>query len=147
MVQIKAFHELSTLELYEILKVRNEVFVVEQECIYMDIDGKDIDAIHITLIDNSNIAAYLRVLKPGESYKEASIGRVLVAPQARGKGFAKQAMLEAIKFLTDTCHEKHIRISAQEYLKKFYTDLGFETISEPYDEDGIPHIEMLFKAS
>jgi len=133
----------SPLELYKVLKLRIDVFVVEQECPYEEIDNKDIDAKHIYLKDKDHIVAYLRVLPPGLSYKEASIGRVLVNIKYRGKGYGRQIMKEGIE-----CCKSHytgnIKISAQAYLEKFYESLGFERISKVYLEDNIPHIDMIY---
>lgn len=142
---IKRFSNLEAKEMYEILKVRNDVFVVEQRCIYQDIDDKDKSAYHIFAMDNDIVIAYLRVLEKGISYNEISIGRVLIDRNNRGKGLAKEIMLKAINFVETDLKEKVIRISAQEYLINFYSSLGFEIVSEAYLEDDIPHVEMLYK--
>lgn len=133
----------SPLELYKILKLRIEVFVVEQECPYEEIDNKDINAKHIYLKDKEHIVAYLRVLPPGLSYKEASIGRVLVNMKYRGKGYGRQIMKEGIEYCKSH-YTGDIKISAQAYLEKFYGSLGFERISKVYLEDNIPHIDMIY---
>ena len=143
--KIKKYNELSVDELYEILKLRSEVFVVEQQCIYEDCDGKDKKSYHLFGEHNGEILVYLRILEKGISYNEISIGRVLARENYRGKGFAKQMMLRAIEFIENNLNEKVIRISAQEYLLKFYSSLGFVRVSEVYLEDDIPHIEMLYK--
>jgi ElaA protein len=142
---IKKFNELSSDELYEILKLRSEVFVVEQECIYEDCDGKDKKSYHLFAEQNGEILVYLRILEKGVSYSEISIGRVLANKKYRGRGFAKQMMLRAIEFIENYLNEKEIRISAQVYLLNFYSNLGFVKVSEGYLEDDIPHIEMLYK--
>lgn len=142
---IKEFKELDTNEIYEILKLRSEVFIVEQQCVYQDIDGKDDSSYHLFALDKGMIAAYLRILEKGSSYNEISIGRVLIAKNYRGKGLGRELMLKAIDFIDNTIKEDAIRISAQEYLVKFYRNLGFDIVSDVYLEDGIPHIEMLYK--
>jgi ElaA protein len=121
------------------------VFVVEQQCIYEDCDGKDKKSYHLFAEHNGEILVYLRILEKGISYNEISIGRVLARENYRGNGFAKQMMLRAIEFIENNLNEKVIRISAQEYLLKFYSSLGFVRVSEGYLEDDIPHIEMLYK--
>ena len=142
---IKKFNELTVNELYEILKIRAEVFVVEQNCIYQDLDSKDKASYHLFLEDSEEIAAYLRILPKGISYPEIAIGRVLTKASYRKKGLAKEIMKKAIDYITDSLEEKKIRISAQLYLLEFYRDLGFEPISDIYLEDGIEHIEMLYQ--
>ena len=142
--QIKNFNELTTDELYKILEVRNEVFIVEQKCAYQDCDNKDKNAYHLFSTENGNIVSYLRILEKGISYKEISIGRVLVANNYRGKSLAKEGMTRAIKFIENHLKETAIRISAQAYLINFYKNLGFKEVSEVYLEDDIPHIEMLY---
>jgi ElaA protein len=143
----KSFDELSITELYDMLQLRAEVFVVEQTCPYQDLDGKDQKAIHLWCTNKGGIiGAYCRVLPAGVSYEEPSIGRVVTAPDARGMGFGRQLMLNAIEYIKTNWPEQSIRISAQCYLEKFYTSLGFEKVSEPYMEDDIPHIEMLMSA-
>ena len=144
-INIKHFDELTTKELYEILYLRCKVFVVEQACIYQDCDGKDKDAYHLMMYDD-DIVGYLRILKPGVSYDEISIGRVLVKEEYRHLKLGKEIMKEAISFIEAEGYNK-IRISAQLYLEKFYQSLGFESASESYLEDDIPHIEMAYKKS
>lgn len=142
---VKKFSELSSDELYEILKLRSEVFVVEQECIYEDCDGKDKKSYHLFAEQNGEILVYLRILEKGVSYNEISIGRVLANKKYRGRGFAKQMMLRAIEFIEHYLNQKTIRISAQVYLLNFYSSFGFVKVSDVYLEDEIPHIEMLYK--
>ncbi|MBS4539082.1 GNAT family N-acetyltransferase [Clostridium sp. D2Q-11] len=144
---IKSYEELTKDELYKILKERINVFVVEQNCPYPEIDGRDIDSYHIFLKDSESILAYVRVLKPGISFEEASIGRVLVNEDNRGLGLGKKIMENAIQFITNELRYNIIRISAQEYLLKFYQELGFKKVSEMYLEDGIPHVEMVFQGN
>ena len=142
MILCKKFDELTLEELYEILKLRSEVFVVEQNCIYNDIDGKDKTSFHIMIKENNKIAAYLRVLQPGVSYENASLGRVLVTKDARGMGYAKAIVTEGINCILRNFNTNKITIGAQEYLKDFYSEFGFKPVSEVYDEDGIPHLDM-----
>ncbi len=144
MFKIKRFRELTVDELYKILALRAEVFVVEQNCVYNDIDGKDLRSTHMWIQERGKIVAYIRLLDKGVSYDEASIGRVVVAKEERGRGLAKKIMREGIKFLTERSAEKKITIGAQEYLKSFYQSLGFVEISDVYDEDGIPHLDMQY---
>lgn len=145
MILCKKFDELTLEELYEILKLRSEVFVVEQNCIYNDIDGKDKTSFHVIIKENNEITAYLRVLPPGISYENASLGRVLVAKDARGMGYAKAIVTEGINCILRNFNTNKITIGAQEYLKDFYSEFGFKPVSEVYDEDGIPHLDMTFE--
>lgn len=145
MIICKKFNELTLEELYEILKLRSEVFVVEQNCIYNDIDGKDLTSSHIMIKENGKIKAYLRALQPGVSYEDASLGRVLVSPDARGKGYAKAIVTKGVEYILNNFNTTKITIGAQEYLKNFYSEIGFKPISEIYDEDGIPHLDMTFE--
>lgn len=145
--KIKRFEELTTTELYEILRVRAEVFVAEQNCVYQDLDMKDKKAFHLFCEENGEIAAYLRILEKGISYPEISIGRVLTRETYRRKGLSRGLMMKAISFVKEELKEPEIRISAQLYLKAFYESLGFAATSEIYLEDGIEHVEMLYKRS
>lgn len=145
MIICKKFNELTLEELYKILKLRSEVFVVEQNCIYNDIDGKDLTSSHIMIKENGKIKAYLRALQPGVSYEDASLGRVLVSPDARGKGYAKTIVTKGVEYILNNFNTTKITIGAQEYLKNFYSEIGFKPISEVYDEDGIPHLDMTFE--
>ncbi|MBI9015159.1 MAG: GNAT family N-acetyltransferase [Clostridiales bacterium] len=140
---IKHYDLLTKDELYQIMKLRNEVFVVEQTCVYQDIDGKDLDAYHLCCYEGDELIGYLRILNPGLSYKEMSIGRVLVKDTYRDKKIGKLIMEESINYIKEVLNQTVVRISAQAYLQKFYTSLGFDTVSEEYLEDDIPHIEML----
>lgn len=144
---ITPFEELSAEKLYNILALRAEVFVVEQQCAYQDPDGRDKNALHICGRQGDILVAYARILPPGIVYDEPSIGRVLSNPTMRRTGIGKALM----KFAINTCLSRFpmfpIRISAQLYLQNFYEDLGFEKVSNTYLEDNIPHIEMLLKKS
>ena len=143
--KIKRFEELTTTELYEILRVRAEVFVVEQTCVYQDLDLKDKKAYHLFCENNGEMAAYLRILDKGVSYPEISIGRVLTRETNRRIGLAREMMQNAILFIKEELGERHIRISAQLYLKRFYESLGFSVTSDIYLEDDIEHIEMVYR--
>lgn len=141
-----AFEELSLDELYAIIKLRNEVFVVEQNCVYQDADNKDQMSFHLSGWHNETLVAYCRILPPGISFKEASIGRVVTSPPYRNTGCGKELMKMAIEKTLQQFNCKTIVIGAQLYLNKFYNALGFTQISEPYLEDDIPHIKMLLTA-
>jgi len=140
----KYFDELSTEELYKILSLRNRVFVVEQNCIYNDTDGKDLSCFHLCGYVNNILVAYARIGPPGLFYPEPIIGRVVTDPAFRGKGFGKELMKEAIQFINRQFEAKYIKLSAQLYLVDFYEDLGFNQVGEGYLEDNIPHIEMIY---
>ncbi len=144
-VVIKKFNDLSTLELYEILQLRSEVFVVEQDCVYQDIDGNDQKALHIIGTVENKIIAYTRCFRPGDYFREASIGRVVVKESQRKFKRGNQIMNKSIKAIEDHYKTNTIKISAQCYLNKFYTNLQFKPIGEKYLEDGIPHIYMIRK--
>lgn len=145
MLQIitKTFSELSTNELYAILQLRSEVFVVEQDCVYQDVDFKDQKALHVIGFKNDKIVAYTRIFKPGDYFEKASIGRVVVTKNERINKYGYQIMEASIQVIETFYNEKEIKISAQKYLKKFYESLGFKMIGDEYLEDGIPHIAML----
>ncbi len=141
--QCKKFHELSVEELYNILHLRNEVFVVEQNCAYQDCDGKDFNSWHITGWDEDSLIAYSRILPPGLSYLgAASIGRVLTSPQVRQQGLGKELIIYSLKKLYDLFGAVKVNIGAQLYLKKFYESFHFTQTGSIYLEDGIEHIRM-----
>jgi len=143
---IKSFADLSNRELYYIIRLRNEVFVVEQSCPYQDTDEKDLEALHLFYKEkgSDHILAYCRLLPAGISYADCSIGRVVSSMQVRKTGLGRRMMQQAIDFIRNEWKEKTIRISAQLYLKAFYESLGFIATGEVYPEDNIPHIEMLW---
>lgn len=144
--KIKAFSELSREELFEILQVRQQVFVVEQECAYPDIDDADRAAWHISARGaeaDTPLLAYARILKPGLTYEQASIGRILTTTVARGQGLGRELIERSIAFIESRYPNHPIKIGAQVYLQEFYSKLGFEPVSGPYDEDGIAHIDMV----
>ena len=142
-IKVKNFNELSIQELYSLLKLRSEIFVVEQDCVYQDLDGKDAKALHVLGINNNEVVAYTRIFKPGDYFDIASIGRVAVHKDYRKYGYGKYIMQASIKAVDEKFKEKQIKISAQTYLDKFYTELGFKSMGEGYLEDGIPHIVMI----
>ena len=143
--KLKEFKELTTEELYEILKLRAEVFVVEQNCPYQDLDDKDQSSYHLFLEDNGQIIAVLRILPENIAYKEMAIGRLIVKKSYRGKGISRKMMLRAMEFITEDLGKEKIRLSGQAYLNDFYQSLGFEKVSEMYLEDGIEHFEFLYE--
>lgn len=140
--EIKPFKTLSLSELYEILQLRSEVFVVEQNCVYQDIDGKDEKALHLLGTHEGVLVAYARLFAPGAYFDNASIGRVIVKPSYRDKKWGHDLIAEAIKGVSEHYGTTAITISAQLYLQKFYESHGFVQTSEMYLEDDIPHIEM-----
>lgn len=146
-IKIATFKELSREELYDLLQLRAAVFVVEQDCVYQDIDGKDQIALHVLGYSNSDLIAYARVFKPGDYFKEAAIGRVVVAKNNRSGGFGKAIMEAAIKACESQLKTDIISLSAQTYLVRFYNDLGFKSTGQEYLEDGIPHIKMVRTAT
>ena len=143
MIVAKTFCELNNQELYQILRLRSEVFVVEQDCVYQDLDNKDQISIHIFQKKKNVIVAYTRIFKSGDYYKNASIGRVVVLKKYRGKELGKKIMIYSIEYIKNKLKENKIELSAQKYLEKFYKDLGFYKIGKDYLEDGIPHQRMI----
>ncbi len=143
--EYKSFNELNTDELYDILRLRSEIFVVEQNCVYNDLDGLDKVAVHQFLRKDGEIIAYSRLLKPGTRFPEYSIGRVVVKQSERGTGLGNEMMEEAKKYIIKVWGATKIKISAQGYLQRFYENLGFEIVTEMYLEDGIPHYGMLYR--
>jgi ElaA protein len=139
----KRFNELTVDELYELLRVRSEVFVVEQDCVYQDMDGDDQASIHLWLTEGDKVVALCRVCPAGTHMEEVSIGRVITAE--RGKGYGKRIMLEGIKAAKEHFRAKRIDIEAQEYARGFYEQVGFRQSSEPFILDGIPHIRMTWR--
>lgn len=140
--QIKSFDDLAVNELYDILRLRSAIFVVEQNCVYLDLDGKDKLALHLFGEFEGKIVAYSRLFKPGITFDNASIGRVVVDANFRDRKWGHELMREAIAGIKNHFGESKITIGAQLYLKKFYESHGFIQISDMYLEDDIPHIEM-----
>ncbi len=143
----KPFYELSLKELYDIMALRQEVFVVEQECPYLDADGQDQSSWHLMGFDeNGKLIAYARLIPKGISYKKyPSFGRVATAQTRRGTGVGRELMEQTLAWMKKLFPGEDIKISAQCYLEKFYVSLGFEIVGEEYLEDGIPHFPMLLK--
>ena len=139
------YQQLSKEKLYQIIKLRLEVFVIEQNCIYQDLDNKDQKAIHLVGEEEGKLIAYTRLFRKGDYFENASIGRVIVKKESRKKDYGKTIMQKSIEELKNEHNEENIEISAQKYLIKFYLDLGFKKIGEEYLEDNIPHIKMVLK--
>jgi ElaA protein len=141
---LKAFRELSPDELYAILRLRSEVFVVEQTCVFQDMDNKDQNSHHLMgWNDDGSLAAYTRLIPAGVAYEIPSIGRVVTSPAARGGGLGRLLMERSIDEANRLFGSHPVKIGAQLYLKKFYSSLGFQQTSDVYMEDGIEHIEMI----
>lgn len=140
---LKKFEDLSPYELYAILRLRTEVFVVEQNCVFQDMDNKDQPAYHLMGWENDTLIAYTRLIPPHLSYKEPSIGRVVTSASARGGGIGRKLMEKSIEEIVRLYGKTPIKLGAQLYLKKFYESLGFKQSGDVYDEDGIDHIEMI----
>ena len=144
-IEIKRFKELSLLDLYKSLSLRNQVFIVEQNCVYQDIDGYDEEAMHVMLYENDDLVAYARIFDKGIKYETASIGRVVVSPEKRNLNLGHVLVNAAIQAIHENFETEEITISAQEHLQKFYAAHGFVTTSDMYLEDDIPHVQMEIK--
>lgn len=142
-IYIKNYNELTTEELYSLLQLRSQVFVVEQNCVYQDIDGKDQKSLHVLGKKDNVIVAYSRIFKKGDYFKESSIGRVVVDKNSRHLQYGSQIMQASIEAIQNTFDTKIIKISAQLYLENFYTGFGFKPTGNSYLEDGIPHVAMI----
>lgn len=143
----KKFEDLTVLELYSALRLRSEVFVVEQNCVFLDMDDKDQGSYHLLGMQEDELFAYTRLVPPNHIYPQASIGRVVTAPAARGTGSGRELMQQSIKKCNELFGTGDIKIGAQYYLKTFYESFGFKQISNIYLEDGIEHIYMLLHPS
>ena len=141
-ISIKTFDELNTTELYGLLQLRSEIFVVEQACVYLDLDGKDQKALHIIGTKNDSIVAYTRVFNAGDYFAQPSIGRVLVRDGERKHGYGVDIMKASMRAVEERFGENTIVLSAQSYLIRFYNSLGFQEKGGEYLEDGIPHVMM-----
>lgn len=142
---LKTFEQLSTHELYQILKARVDIFVVEQACAYEEIDNFDQQSAHLFLRSEDKLVAYVRLVPKQTKFNEVSIGRVLVVKEFRGNGYAKAIMEKAINHIINEWKENVIKIQAQHYLINFYASLGFEQVTDVYLDDGLPHIDMILK--
>jgi ElaA protein len=144
-IECKAFTELSVDELYEILALRSEVFVVEQNCVFLDLDYKDQKAMHFMGFDQKNqLMAYTRLFDEGVYYEGfLSIGRVVASPKGRGEGYGREIFGKSVEIVQELFGEKPIKIGAQAYLESFYVSFGFQSVDEDYIEDGIPHKIMV----
>ena len=144
--QLFSFDELSTPLLYAILALRSDVFVVEQNAVYTDIDGLDQQALHCCMFDGDTLAGYSRIFAPGIKFDEASMGRIVLAADYRGKGLGRELIRFSMNELRRVCGDVPVRIEAQQHLRVFYESLGFIVVSEPYDWGGIPHLKMVSRA-
>jgi len=142
-IKTKTFKELTKQELYDLLRLRSEVFVVEQNCVYQDIDGKDQKALHVLGFKNKTLVAYTRLLKSGDYFKQASISRVVVSKNERQNSYGYDIMKASVDAVKKYYNESIIKVSAQTYLTTFYNNLGFRETGREYLEDGIPHIKMI----
>jgi len=141
--QLKTFEALTNIELYKLLKLRQEIFIIEQACIYPDMDNKDENAHHLLAFDGDKLLGCLRILDKGVSFAEISIGRIVVSKSDRGRGIAKEMMQRALTFIKHELGETHIKISAQTVAVPFYEGLDFQIVSTEYLDDGILHVDML----
>ncbi len=141
------YAQLSVDQLYDLLRLRQIIFIVEQNCPYPDADGLDPQAWHLLGYEKGVLIAYLRVVEPGRKFAEPSIGRVVTHSSVRGRGAGRELMVEGLRRTEHLYPGQGIRISAQAHLEKFYGEFGFRTVRGPYEEDGIPHLEMLRLAS
>ncbi|ANU15083.1 putative acetyltransferase [Planococcus halocryophilus Or1] len=140
--KVYQFDDLSARKLYDVLKLRVDVFVVEQNCPYPELDGLDQRSVHLLCSEKEDVLAYARLVPAGAKYEVPSIGRVIVHKDARGRGLAKELLERSIDYISNEWHAEAIKLQGQVYLKEFYESFGFQSISESYDEDGIPHVDM-----
>lgn len=144
-VAVKTFGELRVEELYKLLQLRSDIFVVEQDCIFLDPDDRDQTALHVLGWEGSELVGYARIFGPGDYFEQASIGRVAVKKTFRGRGLGLQVMQASLNAVKKHFGTEEVALSAQKYLEPFYSDLGFKTEGEDYLEDGIPHVRMVLK--
>lgn len=142
---LKPFDRLTAFELYRLLRLRSRVFVIEQQCIYLDQDERDLGAFHLMGYREESLAAYARLFAPGDYFEEAAIGRIVIAPEFRGSGLGKVLVRKSLDIAGRLYGDAPVRIGAQRYLEQFYNDFGFRVVGETYLEDGIPHVEMVFR--
>lgn len=142
--EVRPFVALSARDVYELLSLRARVFVVEQRCAYLDPDGRDLDALHVIGRHEGRIVACARILAPGARFEDAhAIGRIVVAPEHRGRGIARALLREAIDAIERAHGPVPIALSAQSHLERMYASFGFVRVGDPYDEDGIAHVDMV----
>ena len=141
--QCLTFHSLTPVQLYSVLQLRSEVFVVEQACIYQDLDDLDQDAMHLVGYLDDQLVCYARLVPPSIKYEEPALGRIASSPSVRRSGYGRAVVSRAIEICQDIWPSEGIRISAQQRLENFYKEFGFKTVSTPYLEDGLPHVEMV----
>lgn len=139
-IKVKPFESLTTRELYEIMRIRAEVFVMEQNCVYLDPDRADYRSMHLFVEEGNEVVAYIRVVEPGVKYDCTSIGRFVTKQNVRGKGYGHRLLIHAIE-LAKSMHP-HIHIVAQAYLREYYENFGFRAISDEYMYEGLPHLDM-----
>ena len=144
-VAVKTFEELQVGELYKLLQLRSDIFVVEQDCVFLDPDDRDQIALHVLGGEGRELVGYARIFGPGDYFEQPSIGRVAVRKAFRGRGLGIQIMQVAVNAVKERFGRVEVPLSAQKYLERFYRDLGFETEGEDYLEDGIPHVRMVLK--
>ena len=142
---VKTFDDLTKTELYDLLQLRSDIFVVEQDCVFLDLDGKDQKALHVLGKKDEKLVAYTRLFKPGDYFKESSIGRVVVKQEERKYGYGHDVMEFSIQTINNLYNTSLIKIGAQKYLQKFYESHGFKQVGDEYLEDGIVHIYMIKK--
>jgi ElaA protein len=145
--QMLHFENLSTEQLYKALQLRQRVFAVEQDCAYLDLDGRDLEAFHMLCLESAEIKAYQRCLPPGTAYPESSMGRIVVDPELRGQQLGRELVQRGIDFNLANWPSDDICISAQAHLQPFYASLGFQSEGEEYMEDNIPHCKMRYSAA
>ncbi|WP_069130311.1 GNAT family N-acetyltransferase [Rhodohalobacter halophilus] len=140
--RFKGLQNMPSTDLYEILKLRQDIFIIEQTCIYDDIDGRDSHSDHLLLKEDGNLIAYSRIVPPGDKFSDVYIGRIVVHKDHRGRGLGKMVVKESLKWVHEMEYDR-VFIEAQAHLKSFYKELGFAPCSDVYDEDGIPHLQMV----
>ena len=140
---LRPFDRLSGGEIYNVLRLRSKVFVVEQQCLYLDMDDRDQEAFHLLGTQDGSLVAYARLVAPGAYYRESAIGRIVTAPEVRGMGIGKLLVKESLEIARRLYGDGTVRIGAQRHLEDFYAGFGFRADGEPFIEDGIPHVEMV----
>ncbi len=146
MVVFKTLEEMSSLELHHLYKLRTDIFVVEQKCAYPEVDDCDLAAFHTLLFSDGELLACARLLPPGQNYPQPSIGRVAVREDVRGRGYAREVFRQTLHLAAELHPRKEIKVQAQTYLEPFYQAFGFKTISDPYPDFGVMHVDMILPA-